>query len=88
MTSFVKNNQGKAPFTLYQETAVNQQFLEGEKVAFYSELLSTSLHGILLKKYTNSCLIDISSSTEITRSNKEKYNSRLVINYKMIFEDS
>lgn len=87
MKNFVKNNQGRAPFTLYQETSVNQQFAEGQTVSFYSELLCSSLVGVLLKKYTNSCLIDISDCNELTISSREKYNSRLVVNYKMIFKD-
>ncbi|MBL1223649.1 DUF2187 domain-containing protein [Enterococcus sp. BWR-S5] len=87
MKPFVKNNPGKTSFSLYQETSVNQRFSEGQTLSFYSELLHSSLQGILLKKYTNSCLIDISGCHELTIASREKYNSRLVINYKMIFED-
>lgn len=88
MNAFANNQQKRPPFTLYQETPANQQFVEGQAVSFYSELLNASLQGVLLKKYTNSCLIDISSSTEIPVTSIEKYNSRLVINYKKIFEES
>ncbi|MBP1046882.1 hypothetical protein I6N96_11440 [Enterococcus sp. BWM-S5] len=88
MTNFVKNNQGRTPFSLYQETSVNQQFSEGQAVSFYSELLCLPLQGTLLKKYTNSCLIDISDCSELAITSREKYNSRLVINYKRIFNNA
>ncbi|MGC6767316.1 DUF2187 family protein [Enterococcus sp. LJL51] len=85
MSSFSKKSY--APFTLYQETSINQNYKEGQMITFYSELFNSSIHGILSKKYTNSCLVDISACQELSRENREKYNYKIVVNYKKIFED-
>ncbi|MGM0214442.1 DUF2187 family protein [Enterococcus sp. AZ109] len=67
-----------------QVNQYNQQFSVGDQVAFSIQEDTVQLAGTVLKKYTNSCLIDISQTTALNKREQEIYNGRVVVNYKKI----
>ncbi len=67
-----------------QTNQYNQQFSIGDQVAFSIQDNALQLAGTVLKKYTNSCLIDISQTTALNKREQEIYNGRVVVNYKKI----
>lgn len=80
MSTFSTNK--KSTFTLYEENEVNSQFQNGQILSFYSEFFNSEIQGTVLKKYTNSCLVDISINKALNKRDIEHLNSRMIISYK------
>lgn len=64
-----------------QETELNKKYSIGMRINVTSELIQGVITGTLLKKYTNSCLIDFSDATQISQQERTKYNHRLIVRY-------
>ncbi|MBO1304701.1 DUF2187 family protein [Enterococcus sp. 669A] len=64
----------------------NQQFSVGDQVTFSIQDNARQLAGTVLKKYTNSCLIDITQTNALNKREQEIYNGRVVVNYRKINE--
>lgn len=67
-----------------RENEYNLQFGIGDKIDFLFNEDRFFLSGTIIKKYTNSCLVDISKAIVLSEKELEFYNGRVVINYKKI----
>lgn len=67
-----------------RENEYNLQFSIGDKIDFHFSEDRFFLSGTIIKKYTNSCLVDISQSFILSEKELEFYNGKVVINYKKI----
>lgn len=67
-----------------QENEFNQQYVIGDEVHFMFNEGSMELSGKIIKKYTNSCLIDISQAVALITDGEDLYNGKVVVNYKKI----
>ncbi|MDT2483629.1 DUF2187 family protein [Enterococcus avium] len=67
-----------------RENAYNLQYLVGDRIDFLFNEGQLNLSGIVIKKYTHSCLVDISQDTGLTRDEIDLYNQKIVVNYKQI----
>lgn len=81
-----KSNQPNFP--LYsnpcKENSLNRLFKEEQQVKFYSTLFKKTLTGTLLKRLTNSCVIDVSACDMMTKRERELLNHKLIIPYQLI----
>lgn len=82
MSTFSTNK--KSTFTLFEENDINNQFEDGQILFFYSDFFNSEIQGTVLKKYTNSCLVDISMNDSINKRDLEHLNSRMIIAYKKV----
>lgn len=62
----------------------NRQFFVGDRVTFQFHEATKHIAGVLVKKYTNSCLVDISQDDSLTEQELDAYNRKVVVNYKWI----
>lgn len=67
-----------------RENEYNLQFSIGDKINFLFNEDHFFLSGTIVKKYTNSCLVDISKTIVLSEKELEFYNGKVVINYKKI----
>lgn len=62
----------------------NNQFSVGENVLFKFKNQTKMISGVILKLYTNSCLVDISKTKKLQQKEIGMMNGRTVVNYKNI----
>lgn len=67
-----------------RENIYNLQYLVGDTIDFPFNEGAMELSGTVIKKYTNSCLVDISLDSKLTRDEIDLYNRKVVVNYKKI----
>lgn len=67
-----------------RENEYNRQFIVGDKIDFLFSNDTVYLSGAIIKKYTNSCLVDISQDLALSREDVDLYNGKVVVNYKKI----
>ena len=67
-----------------RENSYNLQYFVGDKIDFLFNDGQLDLSGIVMKKYTHSCLVDISQETGLTRDEIDLLNRKVVVNYKQI----
>lgn len=71
-----------------KENTYNFQRNVGDQITFHVLNDTRNYSGIILKKYTNSCLVDISMNCNLTEEEQRAFNGRIVISYKMIVQCS
>lgn len=81
--NFTKNSQKPTFICAIKPNYYNQQFSIGDYINVSTIEKFPNLSGKILKKYTNSCLLDIRLSNLDTRY-KEKLNYKIVISYQKI----
>lgn len=69
------------PATDVKENQFNKRYNTGDSVNFSFNNTEKILNGIILKKYTNSCLLDISDN-HLTFDETRTYKGKMVISYK------
>ncbi|MDR0921286.1 MAG: YkvS family protein [Lactobacillales bacterium] len=81
------NGRSQVPsyLTLFQETSINCNFFKGQEISFFSEQFQETLTGTVMKRYTNSCLVDISECENVSEQNRTLMNNRIIISYKAIY---
>lgn len=67
-----------------RENEYNRQFIVGDKIDFLFSNDTVYLSGAIIKKYTNSCLVDIRQDLALSREDIDLYNGKVVVNYKKI----
>lgn len=67
-----------------RENEYNSQFNLGDKIDFPFNEDSFFLTGTIIKKCTNSCLVDIRYSFVLSQKEMAHYNGKVVVNYKKI----
>ncbi|MGX7023462.1 DUF2187 domain-containing protein [Vagococcus hydrophili] len=67
-----------------KENNYNIQYENGARITFGYPDDSRVFSGTILKKYTHSCLIDITSNQHLSYQEKQMYKDRIVISYKNI----
>jgi hypothetical protein len=67
-----------------KENSLNRLFQEQQKITFYSAFLKKTLTGTLLKRLTNSCVVDVSACELLSKRERELVNNKLVISYQVI----
>lgn len=67
-----------------RENSYNLQYFVGDKIDFLFNDGQLDLSGIVMKKYTHSCLVDISQDRGLTRDEIDLLNRKVVVNYKQI----
>lgn len=65
-----------------RENVYNLQYVVENEINFLFQEGRHDLSGIVMKKYTHSCLVDISQDTRLTRDEFDLYNQKVVVNYK------
>ncbi|WP_242550885.1 DUF2187 domain-containing protein [Enterococcus hulanensis] len=82
----MKNSRQAIPSSIMEvrENTYNMQFIVGDAVDFLFNEGKNALSGTVLKKYTNSCLVDISQDSRLTKDEIDQYNQKVVVNYKKI----
>lgn len=68
----------------FQENSLNTTFCEGQKITCFSYALDTSVTGILIKRLTNSCIVDISTCQTIDERERKTLNNKIVVAYQAI----
>ncbi len=64
-----------------QENELNKSYHIGATISATSELIPGAFIGQLLKKYTHSCLIDLSHNQQIPQKELDKFNQRIIVSY-------
>ncbi|GCF94369.1 hypothetical protein NRIC_22600 [Enterococcus florum] len=67
-----------------KENSYNTQFLVGDQITFAFAEASRQLKGTVMKKYTHSCLVDISQDSTLSETEITAYNGKVIVNYKWI----
>lgn len=67
-----------------RENEYNLKFIVGDEIDFLFQEDSLTLSGTIIKKYTNSCLVDISQALDLSMEERDAYNGKVVVNYKKI----
>lgn len=76
-----QTTQAYSPATDIKENSFNLRYKIGDTVHFILTKSEKNFNGIILKKYTNSCLLDITENS-LTLDEARNYKGKIVISYK------
>ncbi|MDW5524968.1 hypothetical protein R6Z02_14510 [Carnobacterium maltaromaticum] len=65
-----------------EENELNKLYQVGETIRATSEMIQGEFVGQLLKKYTYSCLIDLSNNHQIPQKKLDRFNYRIIVSYR------